>query len=225
MNKKIIGIIIGVIIIAVIAVVVVFCFGNGNKEKIEGNVSENSVAEATGEEDDDDKDNNTFNYGEFASRSRSEGASDKEGLIFIPSYESPNTELYKAEQRNDNVGVDNYLWYIAEDSSYNASSIEVRVFPKSKSYASMDEYIKEKGDMYHWSKETIAGKEYDTFTFGSNPSTPAKYSKYYSGAFMNGDKVIEFSYNVYAEIPDQDLGDTFFNKIIESIEYSSKMKN
>ena len=41
---------------------------------------------------------------------------------------------------------------------------------------------------------------------------------------MVGNKVVEFSYNVYAEVPDQDLGDTFFNQIINSIEYSKDMK-
>lgn len=164
------------------------------------------------------------NYGEFASRSRTEGTSDKEGLIFIPSFESPNPELYRAEQRNDNVGVDNNLWYIANDSSYNASGIEVRVFPKTGTYANIDEYIAEKGDMYHWTKQTVAGKEFDTYTFGTDSTTPAKYSKYYNGAFMVGNKVVEFSYNVYDEVPDQDLADEFFNKIIDSIEYSSEMK-
>ena len=76
--------------------------------------------------------------------------------------------------------------------------------------------------MYHWTKQTIAGKEYNTYTFGSTSSTPEKYSKYYNGAFMVGNKVVEFSYNMYAEVPDQDLGDTFFNQIINSIEYSKK---
>ena len=78
--------------------------------------------------------------------------------------------------------------------------------------------------MYKWSKQTIAGKEYDTYTFGSDSSVAEKYSKYYNGAFMVGNKVVEFSYNMYAEVPDQDLGDTFFNQIINSIEYSKKMK-
>lgn len=124
------------------------------------------------------------------------------------------------EQRNDNVGVDNYLWYTAENKAYDASGIEVRVFPKADEYTSMDEYKEDKGDLYHWTKQTIAGKEYDTYTFGSDASIPAKYSKYYSGAFMVGNKVIEFSYNMYKEIPNQDLGDTFFNQIINSIEYA-----
>lgn len=185
---------------------------------------ESTKEETKKEIEDKEEEEKTSNYGEFASRSRTEGTSDKEGLIFIPSFESPNPEIYRADQRNDNVGVDNNLWYIAEDSSYNASGIEVRVFPKSEDYESMEKYIEKKGDMYKWSKQTIAGKEYDTYTFGSDSSTPAKYSKYYNGAFMVGKKVIEFSYNVYAEVPDQDLGDTFFNKIIDSIEYSSKMK-
>ena len=217
MNKKVIGIIIGIIAIAIIATVIVLCFGKGKSDEIDNTSSE------TAEANDDNKEK-MANYGEFENRNRTDGTSDKEGLIFIPSYESPKPELYKAEQRNDNVGIDNYLWYMSESKGFDASSIEVRVFPKSKSYESMDEYIKAKGDMYHWSKQTIAGKEYDTYTFGSNPSTPAKYSKYYSGAFMVGNKVVEFSYNMYAEIPDQDLGDTFFNQIIDSIEYSSKMK-
>lgn len=217
MSKKVIGII-AVIIIIVAVIVVVLCFKGGKSEEVQNTSTE---TEADVEEQED---TNTANYGEFANRSRTEGTSDKEGLIFIPSFESPNTELYKAEQRNDNIGVDNYLWYIAADSSYSTSGIEVRVFPKSDSYANMEEYIKEKGDLYHWTKQTVAGKEYDTFTFGSESSIPAKYSKYYSGAFMVGDKVVEFSYNVYAEVPDQDLGDTFFNQIINSIEYSMEMK-
>lgn len=185
--------------------------------------------EATSEEtkqaiEDKEEEEKTSNYGEFASRSRTEGTSDKDGLIFIPSFESPNTELYRAEQRNDNVGIDNNLWYIAEDSAYNASGIEVRVFPKTGDYESIDAYIEEKGDLYHWTKQKVAGKEYDTYTFGSDSSVPEKYSKYYNGAFMIGNKVIEFSYNMYAEVPDQDLGDKFFNQIIDSIEYSAKMK-
>lgn len=217
MNKKIIGIIIGIIVIAAIAGVIVFCIGKGDTDKVDNTVTETAETKDDENEDEEEK---IANYGEFSSRSTSEGLSDKEGSIFIPSYESPNKELYKAEQRNDNVGIDNYLWYISDSKAYDASSIEVRVFPKSKSYASMDEYIKDKGDMYHWSKQTVAGKEYDTYTFGSDEKVPAKYSKYYKGAFMVGNKVVEFSYNVYAEIPDQDLGDTFFNKIIDSIEYS-----
>ena len=167
-----------------------------------------------------ENDNKTKNYGEFADRDRSEGISDKDGLIFIPSFESPDETLYKAEQKNDNVGIDNYLWYIAEDKAYEASGIEVRIFPKDESFESMEEYIEDKGDMYHWSKATIAGKEYDTYTFGSDSTVPSKYSKYYSGAFMVGDKVVEFSYNMYAEVPNQELGDEFFNNIINSIEYS-----
>ena len=166
--------------------------------------------------------NTMKNYGEFASRT--DGISDKDGLIFIPSYTSPNETLYRAEQRNDNVGIDNYLWYISDESSYSSSGIEVRIFPKSGAFANMEEYIKKKGDMYNWSKQVVAGKEYNTYTFGSDPSTPAKYSKYYSGAFMVGNRVVEFSYNMYAEIPDQDLGDTFFNQIIDSIVYSEDFK-
>lgn len=185
---------------------------------------ENTTAETKNSIDDKKEEEKTSNYGEFSSKSRTEGTSDKDGLIFIPSFESPKPELYRAEQRNDNVGVDNNLWYIADNSAYNASGIEVRIFPKAESYESMDAYKEKKGSMYQWSKQTIAGKEYDTYTFGSNSSVAAKYSKYYNGAFMVGNKVVEFSYNVYAEVPDQDLGDTFFNQIINSIEYSSKMK-
>lgn len=185
---------------------------------------ENTSSETKKSIEEKEEKEKTSNYGEFASRTREEGTSDKDGLIFIPSFKSPNTKLYKAEQRNDNVGVDNNLWYIAENSAYNASGIEVRVFPKTGTYANIEEYIKKKGDMYHWTKQTIAGKEYNTYTFGSTSSTPEKYSKYYNGAFMVGNKVVEFSYNMYAEVPDQDLGDTFFNQIINSIEYSKKMK-
>lgn len=159
--------------------------------------------------------------GEFADRT--DGISDKDGLIFIPSFESPNAEIYKAEQRNDNIGIDNYLWYTSDDRTYDASSIEVRIIPKSGTYESMEEYIEDKGDMYHFSKATIAGKEYDVYTFGS--ATPiAKYSKEYSGAYMVGNKVVEFHYNMYAEVPDQDLGDTFFNQIMDSVEYSKDFK-
>jgi len=164
----------------------------------------------------------TSNYGEFKDRPRTEGTSDKEGLIFIPSYESPNPDLYKAEQSNDNVGVDNYLWYDTEKSAYTDSGIEVRIFPKTGTYENIDEYIEEKGDMYHWSKAKIGGVEYNIYEFGSNPSKPAKYSEYYSGAFMVGNKVVEFSYNMFAEIPDQDLGQKFFKQIIDSIEYSKE---
>lgn len=173
--------------------------------------------------EDKEEEEATSNYGEFKDKSRTEGTSDKEGLVFIPAYESPNPDLYKAEQKNDNVGVDNYLWYKSEDSSYDDSSIEVRIFPKSGEYENIDEYIADKGDLYHWSKATIDGKEYDVYTFGSNPSKPEKFSDYYSGAFMVGNKVVEFSYNMFAEIPDQDLGPKFFTQIIDSIEYSSKM--
>lgn len=183
------------------------------------------TVEATKKAIEDEKEKiRTSNYGEFANRSREDGTSDKDGLIFIPSFKSPKTDLYKAEQKNDNVGIDNYLWYISKDKAYEASGIEVRVFPKADNYENLDKYKEKKGNMYNWSKATIAGKEYDVFTFGSNPTTPEKYSKYYSGAFMVGNKVIEFSYNMYKEIPDQDLGDTFFKQIIDSIEYSDKMK-
>ncbi len=170
--------------------------------------------------EDKEEEEATANYGEFKDKSRTEGTSDKEGLVFIPAYESPNPDLYKAEQRNDNVGVDNYLWYKSEDSAFDDSSIEVRIFPKSGEYENIDEYIADKGDLYHWSKATIDGKEYDVYTFGSDPVKPAKFSDYYSGAFMVGNKVVEFSYNMFAEIPDQDLGPKFFTQIIDSIEYS-----
>ena len=171
---------------------------------------------------DKEEEEKTSNYGEFANRSRTEGTSDKDGLIFIKSFTSPDETLYRAEQRNDNVGIDNYLWYISDKSAYNASCIEVRVFPKDSEYSSLDEYKEDKGDLYHWSKSKIAGKEYDTYTFGDDSSIPEKYSKYYSGAFMVGNKVVEFSYNMYKEIPDQDLGDKFFTQIMDSIEYSKK---
>ena len=160
-------------------------------------------------------------YGEF--KGRTDGYSDKDGLIFIPSYESPNKELYKAEQKNDNVGIDNYLWYISDDASFESSGIEVRIFPKKGTFANIDEYKEEKGDMYKWDKATIAGKEYDVYTFGS-ATKAAKYSDYYSGAFMVGDKVVEFSYNMYAEVPDQDLGPKFFKQVVDSIEYSKEFK-
>lgn len=169
----------------------------------------------------DDDDNKVKVTGEFAGRT--DGIADKNGEIFIPSFESPKPDLYKAEQRNDNIGIDNYLWYTPENRTYDASSIEVRIIPKSGTFESMEEYIEDKGDMYHFSKETIAGKEYDVYTFGS--ATPIeKFSKEYSGAFMVGNRVVEFHYNVYAEIPDQDLGDTFFNQIMDSIEYSKDFK-
>lgn len=188
-------------------------------DKGENTVEETKNAIAKKEEE-----KKTKNYGEFANRDRKDGTSDKDGLIFIPSFKSPDETLYKAEQKNDNVGVDNYLWYMAEKSAYYDSGIEVRIFPKTESYNTMEEYIQEKGDMYHWSKTTIAGKEYDTYTFGSSSSVPQKFSKYHSGAFMVGNKVVEFSYNMYAEIPNQDLGDTFFKQIIDSIEYSKDFK-
>lgn len=166
-------------------------------------------------------DNDSKPVGEFADRT--DGIADKDGLIFIPSFESPNDEIYKAEQRNDNIGIDNYLWYTADNKAYDASSIEVRIIPKSGTYESMEEYIEDKGDLYHFSKETIAGKEYDVYTFGD--ATPiAKYSKEISGAYMVGNRVVEFHYNMYAEIPDQDLGDTFFKQIMDSVEYSKDFK-
>ena len=165
--------------------------------------------------------NEMKNYGEFSTRN--DGISDKDGLLFIKKYDSPKPEIYKAEQRNDNVGIDNYLWYTTENRKYNSSSIEVRIFPKSGTYTDIEEYKTKKGNMYTWSKTTIAGKEYDTYVFST--STPdSKYSQYHNGAFMVGNKVVEFSYSMYAEIPDQDLGDTFFNQILNSIEYSKDFK-
>ena len=156
--------------------------------------------------------------GEFADRT--DGISDKDGLIFIPSFKSPNEELYKAEQRNDNIGIDNYLWYTSDKKAYESSGIEVRIIPKTTEYASFDEYKEDKGDLYHWSKTKIAGKEYDTYTFGSDSKTPEKYSVYHSGAFMVGNKVVEFHYNMYKEVPDQSAGDKFFTQIMNSVEYS-----
>ena len=161
-------------------------------------------------------------YGEF--KDRTDGYSDKDGLIFIPEYKSPDTAMFKAEQKNDNVGIDNYLWYLDEGTAYNDSAIQVRIFPKTGTYASMDEYKDKKGSMYTWGKSTIDGKEYDTFEFGSNPTKPAKYSDYYSGAFMVGDKVVEFSYSMFAEIKDQSVGPKFFTEIVDSIEYSKEFK-
>lgn len=160
------------------------------------------------------------NYGEF--ESRTDGISDKKGLIFIKKYESPNAEVYRAEQRNDNVGIDNWLWYLGK-TSYNSTAIQVRVFPQDGTYENMDAYKAKKGDQYSWSKTNIAGKEYDTFVFANG--TPAeKYSKYYQGAFMVGNRVVEFSYNMYKDIEDQSAGDTFFNQIMNSIEYSKDFK-
>lgn len=159
--------------------------------------------------------------GEFAERT--DGYSDKDGLIFIKSFESPNPELYKAEQRNDNVGIDNYLWNLDEKAQFETSGIEVRIFPKTGTFASMDAYKEKKGSMYTWDKATIDGKEYDIYKF-ANSTKPSKYSDYYSGAFLVGDKVVEFSYNMYAEVKDQDLGPKFFTQIVNSIEYSKKFK-
>ena len=160
-------------------------------------------------------------YGEFAGRT--DGYSDKDGLIFIPSYESPDPTSLRAEQRNNNVGIDNYLWNTDEKAQYDASGIEVRVFPQKGTYESLDAYKEKKGDMYTWSKTTIDGKEYDTFVF-ANSTKAAKYSDYYSGAFMVGNKVVEFSYNMYAEVKDQSVGPKFFTQIINSIEYSKEFK-
>ena len=171
-----------------------------------------------------EEEESNLNYGEFKERPRTSGTSDKEGLIFIPSYESPVKETLRPEQRNDNVGIDNYLWYTSEDSAYTDSCIEVRVFPKTGTYNSLEEYKEKKGDMYHWSKATIAGTEYDVYEFGTDSTKPAKYSDYYNGAFMVGNKVVEFSYTMFAEIPNQDKGEEFFKQIIESIEYSEKFK-
>ncbi|MBQ3407574.1 MAG: hypothetical protein IJH12_00015 [Clostridia bacterium] len=160
------------------------------------------------------------NYGEF--ESRTDGISDKKGLIFIKKYESPDAKVYRAEQKNDNVGIDNWLWYLGE-SSYNSTCIQVRVFPQEGTYENIDAYKAKKGDQYTWSKTNIAGKEYDTFVFG-NGTPIEKYSKYYQGAFMVGNRVVEFSYTMYKDIEDQSAGDTFFNQIMNSIEYSKDFK-
>ena len=77
--------------------------------------------------------------------------------------------------------------------------------------------------MYTWSKTTVAGKEYDTFIFGQG-STIAKFSKDVQGAFMVGNRVVEFSYTMFKDIEDQSIGDTFFNQIMDSIEYSKDFK-
>ena len=160
------------------------------------------------------------NYGEF--ESRTDGMSDKKGLIFIKKYDSPNEALFKAEQRNDNIGIDNYLWYKG-DSSYKDTSIEVRIFPQEGTFENIDAYKTKKGNMYTWDKTTIAGKEYDTFKF-SNSSPIAKFSQDVQGAFMVGNRVVEFSYTMYKDIEDQAAGDTFFNLILNSIEYSKDFK-
>lgn len=169
---------------------------------------------------DNNKKEETKNYGEF--ESRTDGISDKKGLIFIKKFESPNAEVYKAEQKNDNVGIDNWLWYLGK-SSYNNTCIQVRVFPQEGTYENMDAYKAKKGDQYTWSKTTIAGKEYDTFVF-ANGTPIGKYSKYYQGAFMVGNRVVEFSYTMYKDIEDQSAGDTFFNQIMNNIEYSKDFK-
>lgn len=166
----------------------------------------------------------TTNYGEFASRSRTEGTSDKDGLIFIPRFENPDETIYKVEQRNDNVGIDNDIYYIAEDARYDSSGISVRIFPKDEEFESFEAYKEDKGDMYTWSKAKIGDKEYDVFVFG-NSEKADKYSEYYSGAFMVGNKVVEFSYSMYEDVPDQTLGPKFFKQIIDSIEYSSEFNN
>ena len=161
------------------------------------------------------------NYGEF--EGRTDGLSDNDGLLFIKKFDSPNVDIYKADQRNNNVGIDNYLWYTNEKRQYESSSIEVRIFPKKETYNSIDEYKDKKGNQYTWGKTTIAGVEYDTYVF-ANSSKPSKFSEYVSGAFMVGNHVVEFSYNMYAEIPDQNLGETFFKQIVDSIEYSKDFK-
>lgn len=165
----------------------------------------------------------TTNYGEFASRSRTEGTSDKDGLIFIPSFENPDETIYKVEQKNDNVGIDNDLLYTAENAAYYDSSISVRIFPKKGTYETIEDYKKTKSSQYTWSKATIAGTEYDVFVF-ANSTTPTKYSDYYTGAFLIGNKVIEFSYTMHAEIPNQELGQKFFKQIVDSIELSEEFK-
>lgn len=161
------------------------------------------------------------NYGEF--ENRTDGMSDKDGFLFIKKYDSPNKDIYKAEQRNDNVGIDNYLWYTNEKRQYDGSSIEVRIFPQKGTYNNIDEYKNKKGSQYTWDKTSIGGVEYDTFVF-ANSTKAAKYSKYLQGAFMVGNRVVEFSYTMYEEVPDQDLGDQFFKQIIDSIEYSKEFK-
>ena len=176
-------------------------------------------AEAT--EGDAEKKAEMKNYGEF--EKRTDGLSDKKGLIFIKKFDSPKADVYKAEQKNDNVGIDNYLWYTNEKRQYDASGIEVRIFPQDGTYENMDAYKTKKGSMYTWSKTTIAGKEYDTFVF-SNSTPAAKYSQYHSGAFMVGNRVVTFHYNMYAEVPNQELGDQFFKQIMDSVEYSKDFK-
>ena len=44
-------------------------------------------------------------------------------------------------------------------------------------------------------------------------------------SFMVGNKVVEFSYSMYEDVPDQTLGPKFFKQIIDSIEYSSEFNN
>ena len=41
---------------------------------------------------------------------------------------------------------------------------------------------------------------------------------------MVGNRVVEFSYNMYKDIEDQSAGDIFFNQIMNSIEYSKDFK-
>lgn len=176
--------------------------------------------EAAETDTDGDKKDEMKNYGEF--ESRTDGISDKDGLLFIKKYDSPNAEVYRAEQRNDNVGIDNYLWYLGK-TSYNDTCVQVRIFPKAGTFESMDAYKEKKGDMYTWGKTTVAGKEYDTFTFG-NGTPIAKYSQNVQGAFMVGNRVVEFSYTMFKDIEDQSIGDTFFNQIMNSIEYSKDFK-
>jgi len=176
--------------------------------------------DASNTETDTNKKDEMKNYGEF--ESRTDGISDKKGLIFIKKYESPNAEVYRAEQRNDNVGIDNYLWYLGK-TSYNSTAIEVRIFPQDGTYENIDAYKAKKGSQYTWSKTTIAGKEYDTFIF-ANGTTAEKFSKDYQGAFMVGNRVVEFSYTMYKDIEDQSAGDVFFNQIMNSIEYSKEFK-
>ena len=209
--------VLGLIVILILSVFVLTACDRNTDEEDEYE----EVVDEVDEEVEDEEEEIEQTYGEF--EDRTDGYSDKDGLIFIPAFESPDPDLYKAEQRNDNIGIDNYLWNLDEHSQYETSGIEVRIFPKSGTYASIDEYKEKKGDMYTWSKSTIDGKEYDTFVFGKGEKA-AKYSDYYSGAFMVGDKVVEFSYNMYAEIKDQDLGPKFFTQIVDSIEYSKEFK-
>ena len=41
---------------------------------------------------------------------------------------------------------------------------------------------------------------------------------------MVGNRVVEFSYTMFKDIEDQSIGDTFFNQVMNSIEYSKDFK-